>query len=458
LNDEFGRHIVVNTQAADANAASALILAGEATQRSTAERLDELDPLRRFREQFVIADDTVCYLDGNSLGRLPVATRGAVNSFLDTEWATEVVDGWSHWIDEAQVVGDILAAAALGTGPGQTLVCDTTSVNLYQLLGAAITARPGRHTIVVDSANFPTDRYVVHGLAKAHGLTIVTLDNDGSGGPGAQRIDTVNELITAEALEPFLTEDVAVLTLQAVNYRSGARPDMAAITALARSKGILVVWDCAHAVGSIDLDFDGNGVDLAVGCTYKYGNSGPGAPAWLFVRRDLQGELRPPIQGWFAQADQFAMGPEFEPTDTIRGFQIASPNIIGLRAVATGFEMIQAAGIEAIEAKAALGTELMIRLFDAWLEPLGFRLGTPRAAARRGGHITIHHPDAQQIALAMRSSIKVVPDFRMPDGIRLACSPLPTSFTEIWDGFARTRELVASGNYRTVYAEGNRVT
>ena len=440
------------------NTAIAGFFPGEATERSTAERLDQVDPLQSFREQFVIADDTVCYLDGNSLGRLPFATRGAVNSFLDAEWATEVVDGWSHWIDEAQVVGDTLATAALGTGPGQTLVCDTTSVNLYQLLGAAITARPGRSTILVDAANFPTDRYVVQGLAQAHGLTIVTLDNDGSGGPGARNIDSVDELITAETLEPFLTEDVAVLTMQAVHYRSGARPDMKAITALAKSKGILVVWDCAHAVGSIALDFDTNGVDLAVGCTYKYGNSGPGAPAWLFVRRELQAELRPPIQGWFAQADQFAMGPEFEPTDTIRRFQIASPNIIGLRTVATAFEMIGVAGIKAIEAKAALGTELMIALCDAWLAPLGFRLGTPRDAARRGGHITINHPDARQIALAMRANIKVVPDFRMPDGIRLAMSPLPTTFTEVWDGFARTRELVASGDYRTIRAEGNRVT
>lgn len=437
---------------------TAVFLPGDATERSTAELLDSRDPLRHFREQFVIADDDVCYLDGNSLGRLPIATREAINSFLDHEWATEVVDGWAHWIDEAQVVGDIVAAAALGAGPGQTLVCDTTSVNLYQLLGAVIKARPGRSTILVDAANFPTDRYVVHGLAEAHGLSIVTLNNDGSGGPGARNIDTADELITVEALEPFLTEDVAVLTLQAIHYRSGARPDVKAITSLARSRGILVVWDCAHAVGSIDLDFDGNGVDLAVGCTYKYGNSGPGAPAWLFVRRELQTELRPPIQGWFAQVDQFAMGPEFEPTDTIRRFQIASPNIIGLRSVSTAFAMIAEAGIALIETKAAVGTELMIALFDAWLEPLGFRLGTPRSANERGGHITIHHSEARQIALAMRTSINVVPDFRMPDGIRLAMSPLPTSFTEVWDGFARMRDLVASGTYRDMSSEGNRVT
>jgi len=434
------------------------VLPGKATNRSTAEALDAADPLAHFRERFVVTDPSVCYLDGNSLGRLPIDTVGEINAFLDDEWGREVVDGWAHWVDEAGRVGDVLAAAALGTGPGQTLVCDTTSVNLYQLLGAAIRANPGRRTIIVDASNFPTDRYIVQGLAEQLGMTIVTLNNDGSGGPGATAIASDNERLTPEALDPFLTEDVAVITLQAIHYRSGSRPDIKGITDLARSRGIFVVWDCAHAVGSIDLDFDANGVDLAVGCTYKYGNSGPGAPAWLFVRKELQPLLRPPIQGWFAQEDQFAMGPFFEPTDTIRRFQIASPSIMGLRAVKTAFEMIGEAGITAIEHKAAVGTELMIALFDAWLAPLGFTLGTPRAANQRGGHITIHHSEARAIALAMRKVSKVVPDFRMPDGIRIAISPLPTSFVEVWDGFDRLRDLVSSGAYRDVRDEGNRVT
>jgi kynureninase len=433
-------------------------LPGDATLRTTALALDAADPLAYFRDRFYIEDEDVCYLDGNSLGRLPLETVSAVGEFMNDEWGSEAVDGWSHWIDEAGSVGDILAQAALGTGPGQTLVCDTTSVNLYQLLGAAIRANSDRKTIVVDSANFPTDRYIVQGLADTFGLTIVTLDTDGSGGPGSVAVEARDEMLTVTALEPFLTDDVAVITLQAVNYRSGARPDMKAINDLARARGIYVVWDCAHAIGSIELDFDANGVDLAVGCTYKYGNSGPGAPAWLFVRKALQPVLNPPIQGWFAQKDQFAMGPNFEPTNTIRRFQIASPSIMGLRSVKVAFELIEEAGISAIARKAELGTEYMIRLVDEWLVPLGFRLGTPREALKRGGHITIHHPDAKQIALAMRKVSKVVPDFRMPDGIRIALSPLPTSFVEMWDGLARTRDLVASGDYRGVTDEGNRVT
>ena len=434
------------------------VLPGDATLRATAEKLDAADALAHYRDQFYIDDDDVCYLDGNSLGRLPLDTVSNVGDFMNDEWGAEAVDGWSHWVDEAGTVGNVLAEVALGTGPGQTLVCDTTSVNLYQLVGAAIRANSGRKTIIIDSANFPTDRYIVQGLAEANGMTIVTLNNDGSGGPGAVDVAAENERLTVDALEPYLTDDVAVLTLQAIHYRSGSRSDMKAINDLARSRGIYVVWDCAHAVASIALDFDANGVDLAVGCTYKYGNSGPGAPAWLFVRTELQSALRPPIQGWFAQEDQFAMGPAFEPTDTIRRFQIASPSIMGLRSVRTAFEMIGEAGITAIENKAAIGTELMIRLFDEWLEPLGFRLGTPREAEHRGGHITIHHKDARQIALAMRKVSKVIPDFRMPDGIRMAMSPLPTSYVEVWDGFERLRDLVASGAYKDVHDEGNRVT
>jgi kynureninase len=435
-----------------------LQLPGPAAQRSTAVAMDAADPLADFRHEFVIQDPDICYLDGNSLGRLPKETVESVRQFLLQEWGPELVDGWSHWIDEAQVAGDLLARATLGTGPGQTLVCDTTSVNFYQLCSAAIAARPGRSTVVIDAANFPTDRYILAGIAASLGLTLVTLDNDGSGGPGAVGVDTQHERITPEVLAPLLSDDIALVSLQAIHYRSGARPDIKGITDLVRSHGGLVVWDCSHAGGAVRLDFDANGVDLAVGCTYKYGNSGPGAPAWLFVRKKLQSQLRVPIQGWFAQEDQFAMGPLFEPTDTIRRFQVASPSIIGIRSVQTAYSMIERAGIDRIEAKAALGTELMVQLFDAWLSDLGFSLGTSRAWHERGGHIYVKHPEARRIASAMRTVSKVIPDYREPGGIRLAISPLPTSFVEVWDGFDRLRNLVASGSYESNDPEKSRVT
>lgn len=428
------------------------------TERAYAEHLDAKDPLASYREEFVIADPDLCYLDGNSLGRLPIESIERINHFLVNEWGTELVDGWGHWIDEAQPAGDLLGRSVLGAAPGQTLVCDTTSVNFYQLCTAAIEARPGRKTVIIDSANFPTDRYILEGIARARGLNLVTLDNDGSGGPGAAKVDCENELITAKELAKNLTDDVALVTLQAIHYRSGARPDIKAITDLCRANGTLVVWDASHAAGAIELDFDANGVDLAVGCTYKYGNSGPGSPAWLYVSKSIQKDLRVPIQGWFAQDAQFEMGPFFEPADTIRRFQIASPSIIGIRGVQASYEMIERAGIKAIAHKAAVGTDLMIDLFDAWLEPLGFTLMTPRDAKHRGGHITVGHPEAKRIAAALRKFAGVVPDYRTPNSIRLAIAPLPTSYTEVWDGFARIRESVERGDYLKIEDNGSRVT
>ncbi|MEN9542745.1 MAG: hypothetical protein RJB54_66 [Actinomycetota bacterium] len=420
-------------------------------QRSEALQLDEQDPLREYRNKFVITDPHTCYLDGNSLGRLPHATVKAINDFLTQEWGPEVVTGWSHWVDEAQSAGDLIGRSALGAAAGQVLACDTTSVNFYQLASAAIKARPDRKTIIIDAANFPTDRYIMQGLAQQHGLKLVVIDNEDP------KVAT-NELITPEVLAPYLNDDVALVSLEVVQYRSGARQDIKALTDLVRSHGALLLWDAAHAVGSVEMNFDDNGVDLAVGCTYKYGNSGPGAPAWLYVAKRMQSELRVPIQGWFAQRDQFAMGPTFEKDESIRGFQIASPSLMGLRCIKSAFEMIEAAGIQEIEKKAARGTHMMIELFDLWLKPLGFELNTPRNPKQRGGHISLVHADAEQIAVALREFADVIPDYRVPNSIRVAISPLATSYVEVYDGFERLRDLVSSGQYRKVKTGGSRVT
>ena len=421
------------------------------TDREYALELDKNDPLAHFKSQFVISDPEMCYLDGNSLGRLPKATITAINDLMTKEWGPEVVTGWSHWVDEAQPTGDLLGAAALGAAPGQVLVCDTTSVNFYQLCLAAIHARPGRKTIITDAANFPTDRYILDGIAKQFGLKLVIIDNED---PAIAK----HERITTEVLAPYLNDDVAMVTLEVIQYRSGARTDLKSITDQVRAIGALVVWDASHAVGAIELNLDANGVDLCVGCTYKYGNSGPGSPAWLYVSKRVQSELQVPIQGWFAQDAQFEMGPVFERSQTIRGFQIASPSLMGIRCVQTAFSMIKEAGIDAIAHKAAVGTQMMIELYDAWLAPLGIELNTSRDAKERGGHISLVHPDAAQICVAMRTISNVIPDYRTPNSIRLAISPLPTSYVEIWDGFERMRDLVASGRYKEAVEGGSRVT
>jgi kynureninase len=423
----------------------------KATDRQFALDLDSRDPLARFRSQFVVSDPNICYLDGNSLGRLPLSTIAAVDSFMKDEWGPEVVTGWGHWVDEAQPTGDLIGRATLGAAAGQVLACDTTSVNFYQLALAAISARSGRKTIITDAANFPTDRYILEGLAKQHGLNLVIIDNES---PGSAE----NERITPEILAPYLNDDVALVTLEVIQYRSGARNDIKSLTDLTRKHGALMLWDASHAVGAIEMDFDKNGVDIAVGCTYKYGNSGPGSPAWLYVNKKVQAQLQVPIQGWFSQGDQFAMGPNFEKAEGIRGFQIASPSLIGLRCIKSAFGMIEEAGIGAISEKAAIGTEMMIQLYDAWLADLGFTLLTSRNPQERGGHISLGHPDADRICVALREFADVIPDYRTPDSIRLAIAPLPTAYVEVWDGFARIRDLVSSRQYEKIKKSDSRVT
>jgi kynureninase len=423
----------------------------KATDRQFALDLDARDPLARFRSQFVIGDPNICYLDGNSLGRLPLSTVSAVNSFMTDEWGPEVVTGWGHWVDEAQPTGDLIGRATLGAAAGQVLACDTTSVNFYQLALAAIHARPGRKTIITDAANFPTDRYILDGIAKQFGLKLVLIDNESVGSAEYERI-------TPEILAPYLNDDVALVTLEVIQYRSGARNDIKSLTDLVRKHGALMLWDASHAVGAIEMDFDKNGVDIAVGCTYKYGNSGPGAPAWLYVNKKVQAELQVPIQGWFSQGEQFAMGADFERAPGIRGFQIASPSLIGLRCIKSAFTMIEEAGIGAISEKAAIGTEMMIQLYDGWLAELGFTLLTSRNPQERGGHITLGHTEAARICVALREFADVIPDYRTPDSIRLAIAPLPTSYVEVWDGFSRIRDLVSSRQYEKVNTTDSRVT
>ncbi|MEY5039279.1 MAG: hypothetical protein RLZZ48_48 [Actinomycetota bacterium] len=409
--------------------------------------LDARDPLRLFRDQFVITDSELCYLDGNSLGRLPKKTIEVVQRFLVEEWGSQLVVGWSHWIDEAQRVGDVIGKVALGAAPGQVLALDTTSVNFFQLCEAAIKARPDRQAVISDMANFPTDRYILEGLCDRYGKKLILIDDESG-----------EEYVTPETLQAHLSDDVALVTLSVIQYRSGALHDVVELTKLAHEFGALVLWDASHAVGVVDMQFDDHDVDLAVGCTYKYCNSGPGSPAWLYVNKRLQESLQVPIQGWFAQRDQFAMAQGFDRADGMRGFQIASPSIIGLRCVETAMEMIGEATLPSIAAKAAEGTEMMLALHDEWLAPLGFSVVTPRDANRRGGHITMKHPDAKQIAIAMREMVKVIPDYREPSSIRVAMSPLATSYREVYDGFTRLRDLVSSGNYRQAVIPASRVT
>jgi kynureninase len=401
--------------------------------RLDAEALDRADPLAAFRDRFVVADEPI-YADGNSLGRLPRAAAERIDALV-AEWGERLVGGWADWIELPARVGDRLATL-VGAQPGEVLVCDSTTVNLYKLAGAALAVRPG--PVVVDEHEFPTDRYVLDGLAQVRRLA-----SDPVGGPQPEEVAAA-------------AEGAALVVLSVVGYRSGALADVAAITDAVRAAGALILWDLSHAAGVVPVDLAG--ADLAVGCTYKYLNAGPGSPAFLYVRRDLQDQLRSPIQGWFGQRDQFAMGPHYEPAAGIERFLAGTPPILGLAAVDAALEPTLEAGIAALREKSLALTGLTLALHDERLAPLGFRLATPRDPERRGGHVGIAHDDGWQLCRALIELAAVVPDFRGPDVIRLGFPPLYSRFVDVWDAVDRLVGLAESGRYREVAAERLRVT
>jgi kynureninase len=411
--------------------------------------MDATDPLAAFRSRFAGADDDgpdrLLYLDGNSLGRLPRETPAAIARVVEQQWGEGLVGSWSSWIGEATRIGDVLAAGVLGAGPGEVLVGDSTSVNLYKLLVAGARARPGRDVLVCTADDFPTDRYVVAGAAADRGMTVRELPADIDGG------------LELSALADALDDRVAVVVLSLVAYRSGALADLAEVTRLVHDAGALVLWDLSHAVGAVAIELDATGADLAVGCTYKYLNGGPGSPAFLFVRRDLQEQLRSPIQGWFGNRDQFAMGPVYEPADGIERFGVGTPPVIGMAGVEVGARLIAEAGIGRLAVKGQQMTDLTVALGDAWLEPHGARLASPRDPAARGSHVTFAHPQAWQLTQALIER-RVVPDFRTPDRVRLGPAPLYTRFADVWDAMDRFRGVLADGAHEAYPEQLARVT
>jgi kynureninase len=409
-----------------------------------AEWLDANDPLAAFRDRFVITDPDTVYLDGNSLGRLPVATRDRLAQVIAVEWGGDLIRGWDRWIELGRQAGDLLAEV-IGAEPGEVILADSTSVNLYKLAAAALDDRPGRRVVVTDDDNFPTDRYVLQGLAAARGLELRVVPTDVDGG------------VRLAAVEDALDGEVALLSLSHVAYRSGAVADLAGLTAAAHRVGALTLWDLCHSAGAVPVDLTGVGADLAVGCTYKHLNGGPGAPAFLYVRRELQGRLRQPIWGWFGQADQFGMAGDYRPADGIERFLAGTPPVLGQYGVLEGARLTVEAGVPAIAAKARALTGYLIELADGWLGPLGFRLASPREPDRRGAHVTLHHPQAWQICQALKAE-RVIPDFRTPDRLRLGVAPLYTSFAEIYHAVSRLRDLVAAGRQEEYPAERSRVT
>ena len=394
--------------------------------------LDAADPLAGFRDHFIGSDDpeTIAYLDGNSLGRPLRATRDRISHFVNQTWGSRLIRAWDEgWMDDPVRIGDQIGRVALGAAPGQTVVGDSTSVMLYKWIRAALANQPGRDEIIVDVGNFPTDRFVVEGIAAECGMRLRWLETDRRSGV---TLDNVAEVISSRT---------AVILLSDVAYRSGYLADVAAITKLAHDHDALVLWDVCHSVGVIPLRLDDWRVDLAVGCTYKYLNGGPGSPAFGYVRADLQQRLRQPIQGWMGSAKPFAMAEHYTPSDGIRRFLSGTPSIIGMLAIQDMLALIEQAGLEAIRTKSVALTEFAVQVSDQLLEPLGVQVSSPRDPARRGSHVTLEHPEFRATT-AQLWELGVIPDFRPPDGLRIGLSPLSTSFGEVHRGLAVVREVL----------------
>jgi kynureninase len=413
--------------------------------RSYAESLDAADALAQFRDRFVHDDPERVYLDGNSLGQLPVRTQARIAEVVDQEWGVGLVRSWEHWIDLPRQAGDMLGEHLLGAAAGQVLVCDSVTVNLYKLALAALDAQPGRDVLVTDDDNFPTDRYVLAGVAAQRGCELRVIHTD------------MDDGISEQALAAALDERTALVSLSHVAYRSGALADMAALTRLIHGSGAMALWDLCHSAGAVPVQLDATGADLAIGCTYKYLNAGPGAPAFSYVRADLLPRLRQPIWGWFGQREQFEMGPSYDPAPGIDSFMTGTPQVIGTVAVEEGARLLGEAGIEQLRQKSTMLTGYLIFLADQWLADYGFELASPRDDHRRGGHVTLHHPEAWQISQALIRD-KVIVDYRTPDRVRLGPVPITTSFSQVWDAVDRLRQIAADKSYADISIEPSRVT
>ncbi|HEX2404866.1 MAG TPA: kynureninase [Acidimicrobiia bacterium] len=404
----------------------------EASGFEAALELDHSDPLGEFRKRYVFTDSDLIYLDGNSLGRLPATAPTLVDRVVRNEWGDRLIRSWNDgWWDMQLEIGERLAPL-LGAAPGVVIISDSTSVNLYKLATAAMRARPGRTKIVTDDTNFPTDVYVLRGVAEAHGATLHIIPIEGESEP-------------AVGLEGALDESTALVSLSHTAFKTGFTHDLARVTGLVHQIGALVLWDLSHSVGVVPLDLESAGADLAVGCTYKYLNGGPGSPAFLYVRRELQGSLANPIIGWWGHADPFAFDLDFRPAEGIRKFHTGTMPVLSLATIDAGLGDVTEAGIDRLRAKSVSLTEFFVDQWEEYLEGLGFALESPRDPAVRGSHVSLSHPDAWPIDRALIEIGKVIPDFRAPDNLRFGLAPLYNSHLDVHTAIQRIKTIVESG-------------
>jgi kynureninase len=400
-----------------------------------AQALDSSDPLRSYRDRFVHTDPDLIYLDGNSLGRMPRAAADIIENVSKRQWGDRLIRSWNEgWWELQLELGDLLAPV-IGSRSGEVMISDSTSVNLYKLAMAAVSARPERRKIVTDDLNFPTDVYILEGIASREDKDLVIVPSDGINGP-------------VEALTAAIDSDTALVSLSHTVFKSGYTYDLGRITEAAHQAGALILWDCSHSVGAVPIDLDAADVDLAIGCTYKYLNGGPGSPAWLYVRSDLQDALENPITAWWGHAEPFSFELEFQPVEGIRRFHTGTMPILSLAAIEAGIRDVVDAGAEAIRAKSVSLGEYTISQHETHLQDLGFGLGSPADSQIRGSHVSLTHDQAWPMTRALIEVGNVIPDFRVPDSLRLGLSPLYTSFADVHTAVQRLKAIAERGVYK----------
>ncbi len=422
------------------------------TDLKYAETADRNDPLARFRESFYLPDPGLIYLDGNSLGPLLLKTSDTIAELTHAQWGENLIESWNeHWYTLPETLGNLLASVT-GASEGEVIPADSTSVNLYKLAHGALKLRPGRNRIVSDTFNFPSDLYILQGIVK-------------EAGPGHELVlagseDGVHPDLSD--LEEKITEDTALVVLSMVAFKSGYLYDMEAVTEMAHRKGALILWDLSHAAGAVPVGLNAANADLAVGCTYKYLNGGPGSPAFLYVRKDLQPLMNSPIQGWFGGKNPFSFDLDFHPADNIRKYLAGTPPVLSLAAIGPGIEVLLEAGIENLREKSILQSEYLLYLMQEMLMPQGFSSGSPDKSERRGSHVAIRHPDAYRICQALihpqSSTTRIIPDFREPDIIRIGITPLYTTYTELFLTVKRMQEIVIDNEHLRFSSEKKKVT
>jgi kynureninase len=420
--------------------------------REFALEADAKDLLIDYPAKFQLNDPKLIYLDGNSLGVLPRETVRKLKHVVENEWGQRLIRSWNEgWYHRADEIASKIARI-IGAGEDEVIVADSTSVNFFKLAWGALKLRGDRKCIVSDTLNFPSDIYLLQGLAEmlgsSHTIKLAKSD-DGIG-------------INLSALEKLVNEDTALLTLSHVVFKSAFRYDMKQVTRLAHEKGALVLWDLSHSVGAVPVKLNNCNADMAVGCTYKYLNGGPGAPAFLYVRRDLQEKLQSPIWGWFGVDNPFAFGLQYAPAQGIRKFLAGTPPVLSLSALDTSLDLISGVGIDTIYSKSKDQCQYLIRLFYYFLKPLGYSLGSPEDPEMRGSHISLRHREGYRICKALIDpdigDKSIIPDFREPDNIRLGITPLYTSYLDLYETAMQLKAIVEGEWYRKFSEKREQVT